>query len=368
MGYDAVVSTDRRATWRAPGTKVAHHTMREVNRSLVLDILREGEPVSRVELSRRTRLSKPTVSSIVEDLMADGLVRDAGMAAPSHTTGRPASLLVYDERALGFAAIQLGGAVARAAVADGLGKIVGRGEAATSSDVEAMLLGARRALRDAAPAARLRADRIGACGVVIDGDDLDWRDPALRSRLERTLRTPVVVAASSHAAALAELRAAEGAPRCLAWVHVDERIDCAVVVEGQLLTGAHGRAGALAHLPVVADGPRCRCGARGCLETVAAGEAARRAPATAGEKLGRGIAHLAALLDPDVVAVAGPLAGDDYLQAARASARTGTRVEIRRSAVDGDGPLLGGIHLAAGVATPSYRLVGRAEARGAAAV
>src|SRR5581483_8156007 len=94
------VSSDRTASRRATGTKVAHHTMREVNRSIVLDILREGQPVSRVELSRRTGLSKPTVSSIIEDLVAGKLVREMGTEASAHRTGRPPSLLVYNERAV----------------------------------------------------------------------------------------------------------------------------------------------------------------------------------------------------------------------------------------------------------------------------
>src|SRR5579864_8375094 len=102
------VSSDRTASRRATGTKVAHGMMREVNRSIVLDILREGQPVSRVELARRTRLSKPTVSSIVGDLLAAGLVRQVGAEPPQHAPGRPPSLLVYDERSAGVAGIQFG--------------------------------------------------------------------------------------------------------------------------------------------------------------------------------------------------------------------------------------------------------------------
>ena len=410
------VSTDQGVTWRAPGTKVAHGLMREVNRSIVLDILREGVPVSRVELARRTRLSKPTVSSIVEDLTSAGLVREVGADAASHGTGRPPSLLLYNERAIGFAGIQFGVHTTHVAVADGLGRIIAEIRVpAVQGDFEQSVQGAQRALRQAIGRSTLRRDQVHSAGVAVAGmieaetgtcilaPNIGWRDVAVRQRLEQALRMPVVVASSTHAAALAELRlTGQEKRRCLVWVYAGSGIGCAIVADGQLFTGRRGLAGEIGHAPMVEGGQRCECGKYGCLETVAsagavvrtataairsgeqtslpkrggaltadmvaqhaaAGDAvAHRAMSEAGDHLGRGIACVVNLLNPDLVVIGGPLAGmsEVYVEAALASAERNTltaeAVEVRTTRLGDQAPLLGVIQLAVGAATPSYRVV-----------
>lgn len=390
--------------------------MREVNRSIVLDILREGKPVSRVELARRTRLSKPTVSSIVEDLTAAGLVREVGTDTASHGTGRPPSLLVYNERAVGFAGIQFGVNTTHVAVADGLGKIVVEVPvAAVHGDFEQSVRDAQRALRLAVSRSGMRRDQVRAAGVAVAGmvdagtgvcilaPNIEWHDAPVRQRLEQALRMPVVVAPSTHAAALAELRlTGEQARRGLVWVYAGSGIGCAMVVGGQVFTGTRGLAGEIGHAPMIEDGPRCLCGKRGCLETMAsttaivrtaaeaikAGEAttlprrsltsdvvaqhaaagdpvAQRAVGSAGDYLGRGIAYLVNVLNPDLVVIGGPLAHMSplYVEAARDSARrhslAAEAVEVRATRLAGPAPLLGVIQLAIEAATPSYRVVDR---------
>ncbi len=413
------VSTDQTGAWRAPGTKVAHRMMREINRSIVLDILRLGEPISRVELARRTRLSKPTVSSIVEDLAAAGLVREMGIDTSSHGTGRPPSLLVYNERAVGFAGIQFGVNTTHVAVADGLGKIIGEVHvAAVHGDVERSVRDAQTALRQATTRSGMRRDQVRAAGVAVAGmieaetgrcilaPNLGWRDVPVRERLEQALRMPVVVASSTHAAALAESRlSGETARRGLVWVYAGSGVGCGVVVDGEVFTGTRGLAGEVGHSPVVEDGPKCQCGNRGCLETMAsataivrsaaaaiargeasslprtrrsltadviaqhaaAGDAvARRSVEEAGAYLGRGIAYLVNVLNPDLVVIGGPLAtmSDLYVEAARRSTQqhslAAEAVEVRATRLGGQAPLLGVLHLAVAAATPSYRVSGAA--------
>jgi predicted NBD/HSP70 family sugar kinase len=411
----ARVWSDEGVTWRAPGTKVAHSVMREVNRSIVLDILREGEPVSRVELARRTHLSKPTVSSIIEDLVAAGLVREVGFGATSHS-GRPPSLLLYNDRAIGFAGIQFGVNTTHVAVADGLGRIIAEVRVpAVHGDFEQSVRDTQRPLRQAITRSTLRRNQVRAAGVAVAGmvdaetgtcilaPNLGWHDVAVRQRLEKALRMPVVVAPSTHAAALAELRLSGGERRRgLVWVYAGSGIGCAIVVDGQLFTGQRGLAGEIGHAPMVEDGPRCECGKRGCLETVAAAGAvvrsaaaamrggeptslptpasgltadvvarhaatgdavARRALSEAGDHLGRGIACVVNLLNPDLVVIGGPLAGmsEVYVEAALVSTARNSlaaeAVEVRTTRLGDQAPLLGVIQLALGAATPSYRVV-----------
>src|SRR6185295_17809624 len=73
-----------------------HNTMREVNRSLVLSLVKEGGPVSRASIARSTTLAKPTVSAIVDELIADGLVREIGTGTTATSGGRPPIMLEYN--------------------------------------------------------------------------------------------------------------------------------------------------------------------------------------------------------------------------------------------------------------------------------
>src|SRR6267142_6991149 len=73
--------------------KVGHQSMRQVNRSVVLDLIRATNTISRPELARRSGLTKPTVAAIVEDLMRDDVVRELGFTDSAGAGGRPARLL-----------------------------------------------------------------------------------------------------------------------------------------------------------------------------------------------------------------------------------------------------------------------------------
>jgi len=413
-----VVNMDPTVTRRATGTKVAHGTMREVNRSIVLDILREGRPVSRVELARRTRLSKPTVSSIVEDLVGDGLVREVGVDPSLHRTGRPPSLLVYNERAVAFAGIQFGVSTTHVAVADGLGAIVASETVpAVRGDARQSVRDAQKALRQAIARSGMRREQIRAAGVAVPGlvdpqtgactiaPNLDWHDAPIQDLVQSALGVSAVVANSTHAAAMAEARLRGEEHRVLVWVYAGSGVGAGIVLDGALFTGATGYAGELGHSPVVENGLRCSCGNRGCLETVASSGAIVRHASElvrsgadgglrrrrrglsadvvaelaaqgdgsavavmreAGEHLGRGIAYLANVLSPSLVVLGGPLVmmSETYVDAVRDSvarhALPAEAVRVEVTAVGPDAPLLGVLQLAMGSATPSYRVLDHA--------
>jgi predicted NBD/HSP70 family sugar kinase len=415
MEYDLAVSTGETPARRAPGIKVAHHTMREVNRSIVLDILREGRPVSRVELSRRTGLSKPTVSSIIEDLVAGRLVREMGTEATTHRTGRPPSLLVYNERAVAFAGIQFGVNTTHVAIADGLGNLVATSTTpAVHGDLDQSVRDAQKALRAATASAGVKRDQLRGVGIAVPGlvdvdtgrcivaPNLQWRDAPVRQRIEAALRVPAVVANSTHAAAMAEARLSGTGYASLVWVYAGTGVGAGIVVDGALFTGARGFAGEIGHAPAIDNGVRCSCGNRGCVETMAGTTAIARLAAEAvergagptlskhrgqltaelvarladdgdpdalaiigeaGDHLGRAIAYVIDVLSPTAVVLGGPLAmmSGVYVDAVRASvARHALPVEpvpVQLTALGPHAPLLGVVQLAMGRATPSYRVV-----------
>jgi predicted NBD/HSP70 family sugar kinase len=155
---------------------------------------------------------------------------------------------------------------------------------------------------------------------------------------------PVQVDNDANLGALAEVTfgAAVGA-RYAVYVSIASGIGAGIVVDGRPYRGARGIAGEIGHLLIDADGRICRCGNRGCLETVASGPAlrelmrasrgqdftvgqvldlavagdpgCRRAVADAGRSVGRALASVVSILGPEVVVVGGELsrAGDDLL-------------------------------------------------------
>ncbi|MFJ3582382.1 ROK family protein [Streptomyces sp. NPDC090127] len=216
----------------------------------------------------------------------------------------------------------------------------------------------RDAAGEAGAAGRTRAgDRLGAAGVA------GRTGPPL----------PVTSDNEANAAALAELWfGALADVRSFLYLTGEIGVGGAIVVNGELLRGAHGFAGEIGHLPVAADGPLCRCGSRGCLEQYA-GQAAllRAAGATgveelaraadagepravaaveeAGRMLGLALAGAVNLLDPEAVVLGGIYP--------RLMARLGPAVdaELTRRVVSGLWPPSAGRLRAASPATPASR-------------
>ena len=356
--------------------KVDRQMMRDVNRSVVLDLIRDGGPLSRSDLARRTSLSKPTVSEIVASLVRDELVHEVGKGVATAIGGRRPVLLEFNASSQAFVGIHFGVNTTTVAVADGAGRTLAtrsqtsvRGAPRRSLRAVAHMIDAacaaaevpRSQLRSAAAAVPGLVDR--TTGTCVVAPNLGWRNVAVQKEIEDLLGVPAGAYNIAQAAAVAEGRigAAKGA-RSFVWVYVGTGVGAAVVSEGRLFYGVRGFSGEIGHCPVADDGPVCGCGRIGCLETVASGAAIARsahialrgkrrtilrhilAPLTAedvalaaqegdavaltvlaeaGEFLGRGISYLVNVLNPEMVVVGGRVsrAGDAWLEPVRASVR-----------------------------------------------
>ena len=211
---------------------------------------------------------------------------------------------------------------------------------------------------------------VGCAGpMTLDGEEVSplniaaWRDFPLRRSLRSAIGREVYVEGDARALALAEgvFGAAKGDSSYLSMV-VSTGVGGAFVIDGRLLSGDSGNAGHVGHLNVVTNGAMCSCGAYGCLEAEASGwaiEARTGHPAAeadlvtrerTAELVGRGIGTLAAVLDFNRCYVAGSVAlgfGDDFFAMANKTARSMATLhynhdlEIRRSGLGSDGPILG---------------------------
>ena len=192
---------------------------------------------------------------------------------------------------------------------------------------------------------------------------LGWRDFPLRASLRNALSLEVYVEGDARALALAEgvYGGARDVDSYLSMV-VSTGVGGGIVLNGRLLDGESGNAGHIGHLNVVANGALCSCGAYGCLEAEASGwaieERTGRPPSEAdqatrlrtGELVGRAVGMLSSVLDFHHCFVAGSVAlgfGDDFFSEATKAARATAMmpyahdVEVRRSLLGADGPLLG---------------------------
>jgi predicted NBD/HSP70 family sugar kinase len=375
--------------------------MREMNRALLLDMIRREKTVTRTDLARRSALTKPTVSAIVDSLIDEGLVHEVGFGVSPSRKGRRTRLLELNNAAAAFVGIHFGVRHTSLAVADARGQIratrmIGSFRGQPGRAVEALRPLVREALREA----RLPRSRLAGLGVTVAGlvdhatgacvlaPNLRWYDVPLRKTLAAEFRAPVAVRNVMHAGAIAEgrLGAARGV-RSFAWVYVGSGIGAAIVVDGRVYYGKQGYSGELGHCTVMDNGAACGCGRTGCLETVASGTAieaaaraslggrggrasreldahavaiaaragqpeARRILARAGEYLGMGISYLLNLLNPEMVVLGGRViqAGECLMKPVRESvAKHAMRAEgipIVPSLVEGDVMLRGAVLLA----------------------
>lgn len=270
----------------------AGRDVRRHNLALVLREVAEGEPVSRAAVAAHTGLTRGTVSSLVEELIGDGLVRE--LAAARGGTGRPANPLQLNRSGPAGLGVEIGVNHVGACVVDLSGAVRATRTVPSDHRDRPPAPGLRRAAalaREVIDEAGLTVVGAGVAlpGVVGPAGELQrapnlphWIDVAVGGELSAQLDGLAVDTGNeADLAALAELWCGGGPPNLL-YVSGEIGVGGAIVLAGELFRGAGGRAGELGHVVVDPDGPPCSCGGRGCLEQ-AAGQEALLAAAGAGD-------------------------------------------------------------------------------------
>ncbi|MFD0273259.1 ROK family protein [Kitasatospora sp. NPDC127111] len=302
--------------------------MRRANLALVLGVIARA-PRSRAEVAADTGLTRAAVSSLAEELIAAGLLVEEGPAAPSGKVGRPGTALGLNPEGPGGLGAEIGVEHLGACVVDLRGEVRAwrrqeirnrdRHPAAVMADLAELL---RRATTEAG--LRPAGLTLAVPGLVGDGGgvlqraaNLGWQDVPVAAELRLALRVtgaeelaelPLEADNEANLGGLAELWLG-GGPDHFLHVSAEAGVGGAIVVGGRLLRGARGYAGELGHVPVRPDGPRCACGANGCLEQYAGETAVLRAAGLEGIR-GDWVALLAERAE----------AGDEEVRAALAGA------------------------------------------------
>src|SRR3954454_18206811 len=355
-------------------------SLRRLNRLRVIRALRDEGQISRAEIARRTGLSRSTVSSLVADLQADGLVVERPEPGSAHGAqgGRPPILLSFDASAGAAVGIDFGHSHLRVAVPDLGSPLTAERTRPLDTDHDAqegLDMAAELIAEALADAGVARTAVIGAGmglpGPIEQGEGIvgssailpGWIGMTAEAEMRRRLDIPVMVDNDANLGALAE--AAFGAGReagDLIYLKVSSGIRAGLILNGRLYRGTAGLAGELGHVLVDPDGIVCRCGNRGCLETVAATGAlvdllrrshgeemtvadmlaaardgdlgCRRVIQDAGRALGQVVATLLNVLNPELFVIGGELsaAGDLLLDGVRESVARAALPEAARGA------------------------------------
>jgi predicted NBD/HSP70 family sugar kinase len=266
-------------------TQVASsETARDINRGVVLNLIRRRQPISRADLARVSGLQRSTVSLITEQLIREKWVVYGPMGRLPRGR-RPTFLRLNDRRAILVADVRPNQITV--AAADVNGKFLSQEAMATPPDLATAVSSLTTRFRHLM---KLHSSLIfEGVGISVPGrfdehtqrvmfaPNLKWSEFDLKTPIERATGMRVEVENAANACVLAEVWFGHTERvRDLVVVTVAEGIGTGVFTNGQLARGLNGMAGEFGHVPLDPAGPTCACGGRGCWEVYASNQAALR--------------------------------------------------------------------------------------------
>lgn len=255
---------------------------RDINRDVVLEIIRTKQPVSRADLSRISGLQPSTVSSIAEQLIEEQWITE-GVVAPRPRGRRPTMLSINANMVIIVADVRPTQSIV--AVVDLNGRFLTRETVPLLKDpargVDKIVAAMQRMIAEY-PDRSFEGIGLSLPGRVdpdsqhlILAPNLVWKDFDIKRAIEAKIPLQVEMDNAANACLLSELWFGNmDGVRDAVLVTITEGVGTAILVNGQLVTGKNGLAGEFGHMSIDRDGPLCGCGRKGCWETFASSRAA----------------------------------------------------------------------------------------------
>ncbi len=283
------------------------NTIRDINRQIVLNYVRERGPISRAEIAHETALQRSTVSLIVEELRIEGLIEEVGGES---TGGRPPILLslrTADAVAIG---VDLGTNHTIVATSDLAGRVLQQEQFETNPDADKTT---KEIIERARKFIRENNGTIEGIGVSLPGlvdpegrelfiPGFNWRDLPLAQQISTATGLPVTMDNDANAAAQAELwfgRPEIREVRDFIMVLVEGGVGTGIVFDGQVYRGENGAAGEFGHMTIGQGAPvACASGSRECWEAFASERSAlARYKSLSGGRNGAATTNFGKLID-----------------------------------------------------------------------
>jgi len=259
-------------------------TARNINRRIILDLIRTRQPVSRADLARLSGLQRSTISLITEQLLTEQWITQGALGHLPR--GRKPRFLHLNVERAGIIGVNVRPTTTTIALANLNAQFIAHESFQTNEVANVFIEDLTRRIQSFI---HLHPDTyFEGIGVSMPGrvdsiskklvfaPNLGWRDVDLQTPLERATGLIVEIENAANACALAEIwfdRRSNGIQDLIA-VTVSEGIGTGIICNGQLLRGVNGVAGEFGHVSLNESGPLCKCGNYGCWEVYASNTAA----------------------------------------------------------------------------------------------
>ncbi|ATP40419.1 sugar kinase [Solibacillus sp. R5-41] len=258
--------------------------MKSVNRSIIINKIRTDAPISRAQIAKETKITPPTVSSNVKELIALGIVEETDYGTSSG--GRKPKMLMLTENKYFVIGVDAGSQKIQASLSNLKGEILNRyhcsleGVHTNELFIEALMTSIDTISSFLKPSQDILGIGIAMHGVVdpLKGEatfapNLGLTNIPIKEMLYEHFQVPIYVENDARAMAMGEAWFdTTNVPQSLVTLNIGRGVGAGIIVDGKLFYGKDYLAGEIGHMTINMNGDICDCGNRGCLQTLTSGK------------------------------------------------------------------------------------------------
>ncbi|MDL4840155.1 ROK family transcriptional regulator [Aquibacillus rhizosphaerae] len=260
--------------------------MKSMNKTIILNKIRSNGPISRAQIAKETKLTPPTVGSIVKELIEQAIVKES--AQGTSQGGRKPTMLVINNSEFYIIGIDAGPKDIEFIVSDLSGKVIDCSNSIVAPDIskDEFLDQLKKGIYHLLNKYSVLKTKVIGIGVAMHGvvdlatgtslfaPNLNLRNIPIKSALEAEFDYVVKVENDARALALGESWFSDSAEMMsMIAVNIGRGIGAGIIINGALYHGEYNIAGEIGHMTLDINGEKCECGNYGCLQTVASGPA-----------------------------------------------------------------------------------------------
>lgn len=258
--------------------------MKSLNRSIILNTIRRKGPISRAEIAKKTKLTPPTVSNIVKELLESRIVMESNQGESKG--GRKPTMLIINAKSYYIIGLDVGPRNLRVVLTDLNANLLDSSEQGIPDEItnDKLLALMKDSISTILAKAHIDQEKMIGIGIGMHGmvdvekgvslfaPNLHLRDIPIKEYLEREFKMVVRVENDARAMALGESWFGSGiGADSVVCVNVGRGVGAGIIINGRLYHGENFIGGEIGHMTIDIDGPKCSCGNYGCLQTMAAG-------------------------------------------------------------------------------------------------